>query len=57
MSQNFSSAEVHGWASAEQPRNVLTLICSFVTSGTFRGSGIITQKPNKGMFSRFFEFL
>ena len=31
-----------------------TQICSFVTSGTFRVSGIVTQKPNKGRYSRLF---
>ena len=32
----------------------LTLICSFATSGTFCGSGIVTEKPDKGSYSRLF---
>ena len=31
-----------------------TYVCSFVTSGTFRGSGNVTVKPNKGRYSRLF---
>ena len=31
-------------------------MCSFVTSGTFRGSGIVTEKPNKGRYYRLFWF-
>ena len=34
-----------------------TWICSFVTSWTFCVSGIVTQKPNKGRYSRLFWFL
>ena len=57
--ESFQIEEHQSYITGGHQRNYreipLTLICSFVTSGTFGGSGIFTEKPNKGRYSRLFR--